>query len=150
MLYSIRGLRTRRRKLAKLYSYLDFIGWFVPLACLVVYYTAFFYYKLSSVYAYGGVEIALPLALILRLLIWTLRFQLRDEDVSFSNGATNSIRGFIGSRFNVGIEKTQLDDKLTTIWNRAGQMLTAVRGYVPGLDEYLSRSRESSGSASFR
>lgn len=135
--------------LGKAYWLLDLVGWLAPIGSLIAYYAIYFYYSLPSAFAYGGLEIALPIALILRLLVWVVRLQLRAEDISFTEGVKESIGGFIGGRFRINFQATRLDERLSRMWNYAGRMISAVRSYVPGLDQYYDGQERIRGQRSF-
>lgn len=143
------NIETASGTLGNAYWLLDFVSWIAPLGLVVWYYALYFYYGLPTGFAYEGLAIALPTALFLRILVWTLRMRLVGEDVSFIESLKDSIRGFMGNRFEIKFQNSKLTDQLSGVRKFTGLMLNAVRSYIPGLDQYYSSQQRIRGQRNF-
>jgi hypothetical protein len=123
-------------KLDDAYQLLDLAGWLVPIIAAIFYYTIFFYFKLPDVFTWVGLAIALPLFLFLRLVIWSLRIQLVGDDKSFVDSLKDTFYSFSEKHVKLKFDNTQLNDHISGLSRQAGSMLSTVRSYVPGLDQY--------------
>jgi hypothetical protein len=124
-------------KLDRAFWWYDLAGWAAPVGSLITYYAIYFYYALPlNPFGYVGLAVAIPMALFLRLLVWTVRLRASGEDISFIDSIRESYHSLPGGRFKLGFRPTQLDKKVSNLWDHANVLTKAVQTYVPGVRDY--------------
>lgn len=130
------AIENASNKLDKAYQLLDITGWIVPVGVAIAYYAIFLYYQLPDAFTYAGLEIAIPLFIFFRLVIWGLRIQLVGEDKSFVDCLLDSFSSFSKKHVKLRFDDSRLTQNASSLGKHAIRMLSTVRSYVPGLDQF--------------